>query len=292
MKNVLRFSAAGCLLCAALQLWAQEPSGPPPVLRVIREDVKEGKEAAHEKTENAVMQAAARLNYPTAVLGMIAATGTSQAWFLEGYSSFAKLAETNRFFESHPEMGALDVADAENRTSSRAIMAVLRPEMSYATDKANLVKARYFNIITIRIRGGQEQEFTELAKMMVNAAAKSGNEQPVATYQAVSGAPNGTFFLMEPMESLASMDGAAQRSQALNQALGDTGLKRLAKAGAETIANEESILFAINPQMSYPPKAWVTQDPGFWGPKPTEKTVTKAPKKPASKAAGEKSAAK
>jgi hypothetical protein len=290
MKNALRLSLAGGLLCAALQLSAQEPAGPPAVLRIVREDIKEGRGGAHEKSESAFMQALGKTNFSGAVIGMSSVTGTSQAWFLEGYSSFAALGDAERFFDSHPELETLDAADGELRNSSRSLIAVYRPEMSYGIDKINLPKARYFNIITIRVRGGQEQEFGEIAKMMVGAAAKSGSEQGVATYQVVSGAPSGTFLLTEPTESLKTMDGAPQRTQALYQALGDTGMKRLAKAGSDTIANQESILFAISPAMSYPPKAWATADPEFWGPKPAA-AVTKAPAKPR-KTAAEKTTAK
>jgi hypothetical protein len=276
------------LLCAALPLTAQQPAGPPPVLRIFREDIKEAKGLAHEKTEAAVMQAMARLNYPSRILGLETLTGTPQAWFLEGHTTFASIAESGAALDN-PEITALTTTDEESLTGSRSMIAVLRPDLSFGTDQINLPKVRFFNIITIRIRAGQEQEFTEVGKMMVGAAAKSGSGQPVATYQVVSGAPNGTFLLMEPAESLKSMDEAPQRTQAVYQALGDTGMKRLSKASADTIANEESVLFAVNPEMSYPAKEWVTADPGFWGPKAV--TVTKAPKKKGSKI-GEKTAAK
>ena len=39
---------------------------------------------------------------------------------------------------------------------------------------------------------------------------------------------------------------------------------------AASIANSESILFAINPQMSYVPKEWIAADPAFWEPKPVK----------------------
>ena len=96
---------------------------------------------------------------------------------------------------------------------------------------------RYFTIDTIRVREGQGQEFTDLAKLVVAGAEKSGGTQPVATYQVVSGAPDGTFLLLEPMESLKSMDEDAQRERALVQAVsgGPATLRQL----DETLANDE-----------------------------------------------------
>jgi hypothetical protein len=284
MKNSVVFLLASGAFCAVLPLCGQQPAGqsagPPAVLRIFREDIKEGKGAAHEKTEAAFMQALAKVNYPTHVLGMTAMTGTSQAWFLEGHDTFASIADSQGALDK-PEFEGLDAADAQLRTSSRSMLAVYRPDMSFGADKANLPKMRFFSIETIRVREGQGQEFTELAKMLIGAAAKSGDSQPVAAYQVVSGAPDGTYLLLEPTASLKSMDEGPQRQQALFQALGDAGVKRYAKAVTDTIANEESILFAVNPQMSYVPQEWITADPGFWTPKPV--TAAKAPAKPPAK---------
>jgi hypothetical protein len=284
MKNTVRFLLASGLLSAALQLSAQQ--GPPAVLRIAREDIKEGKEAAHEKSEYAYMQAAAKAKFPAQIYGLTSMSGTSQAWFLEGFASFAAIEESEAVFDKAPELGTLDAADAELRSSSRSFIAIYRGDLSYGVDKINLPKCRYFTINTIRLRGGQEQEFTDLAKMVIAALEKAGDSQGVATYQVISGAPNGTFMLFEPTESLKSMDSAPQRQMAMAQALGDSGQKRLAKATADTIANEESVLFRIDPKMSLVAPEFAAQDPDFWSPKPT-KAVTKAPAK-----AGEKTAVK
>ena len=285
MKNIVVLVLAGGALCAASQLFAQQPAGPPAVLRVFREDIKEGKGSAHEKSEAAFMQALGKVNYPAHVLGLNAMTGPSQAWFLEGHDTFASI-ETSQAALDKPEFDTLDAADAELRASSRSLIAVFRPDLSYDVDKINLPKMRFFSIETIRIREGQAQEFGELAKMVIGAAQKAGDPQPVATYQVLSGAPGGTYLLMEPTESLKSMDGGEQRQQAVYQAMGDSGVKRYAKAVSDTVANEETVLFAINPKMSYVPKEWATAEPNFWGQKPV-KTTTKAPAK-----AGQKTASK
>jgi len=266
------------ILFAVLPAFAQ----PPKILRMFREDVKEGKSGAHEKTESAFMQTAAKVNYPAHILGLTNITGTALAVFLEGHETFASIADSQAVLDT-PEFGKLDLADAELRISQRSILAAYRPDLSYAAEKADLPKMRYFSIETIRIREGQGQKFAELAKLLVNAAEKSGDNQPVATYEVVSGAPNGTFLLLEPMESLKSLDQGPQRRQALMQAVlnGPQTMREL----SETIANEEPILFAVNPQMSYVPKEWATASPDFWGKKPVE-PVTKAPAvKPAVKKA-------
>jgi hypothetical protein len=269
------------ILLAVLPVFAQ----PPKVLRMFREDVKEGKGGAHEKTEAAFMQTAAKVNYPAHILGLTNISGTALAVFLEGHESFASIADSQAVLDT-PEFGKLDMADAEVRINQRSILAAYRPDLSYAADKIDLPKMRYFSIETIRVRQGQGQKFAELVKLVVSAAEKSHNNQPVATYEVVSGAPNGTFLVLEPMDSLKSLDKGPQREQALVQAV-QNGAETMREL-SETIANEESILFAINPQMSYVPKEWVTASPDFWTPKPLP-VVTKAP---AAKPTAKKSPAK
>jgi hypothetical protein len=276
MKNALM------ILLAAFPLIAQQPAGPPAVLRLFHEDIKEGKGGAHEKTEAAFMQAAAKVNYPAHVLGLTNMTGTSHAVFLEGHDTFASIAKSQDVIDT-PEFGALDAADAELRTGSRSLIAAYRPDLSYAADKANLPKTRFFSIETIRVREGQGQKYVELARLLVSAAEKSGDNQPVATYQVVSGAPDGTFLLLEPMESLKSLDEEPNRVQALIQSVLN-GLQTV-REYYETFASNESILYAVSPAMSYVPKEWVAASPDFWGRKPAP-AVTKAPAaKPAPKKA-------
>jgi hypothetical protein len=277
MKN------AFVILLAAFPVCAQQPSGPPAVLRIFHEDIKEGKGAAHEKTEAAFMQAAAKANYPAHILALTNITGTSQAVFLEGHNTFASIADSQAVIDK-PEFGVLDAADAELRTSQRSMLAAYRPDLSYAADKINLPKVRFFSIDTIRVGEGQGQKFAELVKTLVGGAQKSGDSQPVAAYEIVSGARSGTYLLLEPMESLKSLDEGRQREQALIQAVqnGPQTMREL----SQTIANEESILFAVSPAMSYVPTEWATTSPDFWGQKPA-RAVTKAPaaKRPAKSAA-------
>lgn len=276
MKN------AFVILLAFLPLCAQQPTAPPAVLRIFREEIKEGKAAAHEKTEAAFMQAAEKAKYPAHILGLTNITGTSLAVFLEGHPTFASIADSQAVLDT-PEFGKLDLADAELRINQRSILAAYRPDLSYAADKINLPKVRFFTIETVRVREGQEQKFTELARLLVAAAGKSGDTQSVATYQVVSGAPNGTFLLLDPMESLKSLDEGPQREQALVQAVlnGPQTMREL----TQTIANAESLLFAVDPMMSYVPKEWADASPDFWGQKPAP-PVTKAPtRKPRAKRA-------
>src|SRR5260370_24495514 len=230
----------------------------------------------------------ARLKPPAHALAMTSLTSTSQAWFLEGHESFASIGDTEAFYAKpavKPEIDALDAQDAEFRSSSRQWIAVFRNDLSYRIPQMleSLPKARYVNVLIFRVHQGRDQEFVDLAKTAVAALGKSGSDQPVAVYQVVSGMPIGTFLLFEPSASLKTLDDAPARSEAMMNAMGDSGSKRFVKSAGETLASTESLLFTINPKMSYPPKEVAAGDPDFWTPKAA---------KPAAKPAGKPTGAK
>ncbi len=277
--------SAFLIVLAVLPLGAQQ--NPPAVLRIFREEIKEGKTAAHEKTEAAFMQAAEKAKYPQHILGLTNITGTSLAVFLEGHATFASIADSLAALDT-PEFAKLDSDDAALRINQRSLLAAYRADLSFAADKINVPKMRFVSIETVRVREGAGQKYVELARLLVAAAEKSSDNQPVATYQVVSGAPDGTFLLLQPMESLKSLDEEPKRVQALIQAVPNG--PQTVREYYETFASNESILFAVDPVMSYVPKEWADASPDFWGRKPAP-PVTKAPAtKPAAKRAAKKRA--
>ena len=272
MTQILRsLMGVGLLGAAASLLLAQEAPQPPKVLLIVREDIKEGKSAAHEKSESQFMRAAAAAKFPANILGMNAITGTAQAWFLESYDSFESIGKSRAAMEK-PELETLDALDAEYRMGSRSWIAVYLPEQSFHGSELmkTLPKMRYFNVVVVRVRPEHAQDFMDLGKMAVGAAERSMDDQPVAAYQVVSGAPNGTYILFEPSASLKALDAEPERSRNMFQAMGDAGTKRFMKMAGETIAQEEALLFAIDPKMSYVSLQIIAGDPAFWTPKREE----------------------
>jgi len=257
-------------VAGASLLLAQDARQPPKVLLIVHEDIKEGKGAVHEQSESRFMLAAAAAKFPANILGLNSITGTAQAWFLEAYDSFESI-EKSRAAMRNPELGGLDALDGEFRSGSSSWIAAYRPDLSFHGQQLmrTLPKMRYFNVITMRARPDHELDFAELAKMEVAAFEQSMEEQPMATYQIVSGAPNGTYIFFEPCASLKALDAAPERSHNMFQAMGD-GAKRFTKMAGETIAQTETSLFAIDPKMSYVSPEIIAGDPAFWSPKGDE----------------------
>jgi hypothetical protein len=290
-RTLISVAATGMLCSVAWQLAAQDLPDPPAVLRIFREDIKQGMDAAHERSENAFMTEAARAKYPANIIGMTSITGPSQAWFLEAHDSFNAISTTLAAFDKpDADFAKLDALDGELRSGSTSWIAVYRPDLSFHGQELlqNLPKARFFNIDMIRIQPGHDHEFAELRHMVVDAAQRAISDQPVAVYQIVSGLPAGTYLSFEPITSLKTMDASDDRTREMYRAMGSTTTRRYVKAVADEITSQESRLFAINPKMSYVSKEFAAGDPNFWSPRTEEvKTPPKSGAKPAKKTASE-----
>lgn len=250
---------ASLVFSGASHILAQEPA---PYLKIIREDIKSGKAAAHEKSEMAFVRAFSKSKYPNYV-AWEAMTGPSQAWFLERYDSYAAIEDAARISNSEPlntTLGQLDEVDGALRTGERNMIARYQKDLSYTPVPANLAKYRYANVFTWRIRPGHTAEFAEMRKSLSDAWEKNGYKQRRAVYSVVSGAPLGTYLVIHGMQSLKSLDESTP-------ALGSVG-ERYTKLYQDIVISTETTMFVVNPKMSNPPKEYITADPDFWGPKP------------------------
>jgi hypothetical protein len=77
-------------LAGSAALAMAQAAEPPNVLRIVREDAKPGKGAAHEKNEMGYVRAFSKTGYPN-YIAMEAMTGASQVWFVEAHDSMASL---------------------------------------------------------------------------------------------------------------------------------------------------------------------------------------------------------
>ena len=272
-RAVCRIVVSSLALAAASMVMAQQPSA---VLRIIREDIKSGKSAAHEKTEMAFVRAFSKSKYSN-YSALESITGPSQVWFLERYDSYAALEETFNMANAEPLntlLGKLDEQDGELRTGERTMIATFREELSYQPVPANLPKYRFFSITTVRVKPGHVDDFETLVKMLIAVWEKSESKQRRVVFGVTSGAPAGTYLIISGMETLKSMDPPRPAKKGA-EAFGTAEWARYQKLYSDIITNSENTLFAVNPKMSYPSKEFVAADPDFWAPKPKPAATAK-----------------
>jgi hypothetical protein len=273
----LTFSLVTVFGLSLLPLAAQVGSKPAPVIEILKESIKEGRGAAHEKVESDYTTTFRKANFPGHWFGLSAMSGSSEVWFIEPMPSFGASEEYDQIAQKEPLKSAialLDSRDGELRSASHTMWAVFRPDLSYGVDKFNRAKIRYIMAATFRVRLGKEEDFMTGGKAYFGAFQKAGIDETVLGYQVVAGAPAGTFLFMTMMPSMKELDGQPARMQAVRQAMGADAYDKLMKGGGDTFVSIENTLLQVRAGMSYPSQETIDADPAFWKPKPAVKPAT------------------
>jgi len=261
---------------------AQTPQELPRVLLIYREDAKPARGPAHSKVEQGFAQYWAKQKVQP-FLGLEAWSGNpNEVMFISGYDSLATMEKDYQAFgkaANGPEYDSLIRQEAELINSSRAIVAMLRPDLSYRADRfmSVLPQCRYFSIETFRVRLGKDADFEAGSKQFQNAFEKMKRDTPYVMYQVIMGGAEGTYLLFFPLKSLKDLDDDFASQGAMIQAMGEENMKSLMKSAGDVFLSLESNVYAFNPNMSNVSKEFAAGDPKFWTPKPA---VKRAPAKP------------
>src|SRR5579862_6864060 len=288
----ISFLAAVFAACAPFAFAQSTPeNGPPAVIQIGRETIKEGREAAHRKVEADFANAVRKAKSPYHYLALSAESGPNDVLFLEGFPSFAAIEENEKLGQKPPlksELELINARDGELRTESRSMTAVFRPDMSYlsSSNPIQIGKIRYMMIDNYRVRLGKNEGFTEGGKMLLDGYKKANVPLSVICYQVIAGAPNGVYLFITPLESLKQLDGMQAMDKALADAVGADAIKRLEAGEGDVFQNMETSLYAVSPEMSYMSKEEEDVDPSFWRPKMT--AIHPAPKETVAKQTSDK----
>lgn len=282
MNRILRIAlAAAFLTCFAATGHAQEQAaaGPPKVLIIGRETVKLGKGAAHEKNEAAYAQAMAAGKFPTRYLAATTASGPDEAWFLNGYASFADAQASHQFYASHATLKAqldkINVQDADYVSDATTIIATYNDKWSYHPE-VSLADKHLLEVETIQLRPGRDKDWDDLVNLFLATASKANLTESDVFYEVRYGAPAGTVLIFVPRKSGEDLDATMGTGKAFEDALGEGGRKRWAELIQSAIAEDRADLLVFDPEMSYPPDEFIKANPDFWKPKHAASTAAKA----------------
>ena len=280
MKHVTcLFGVLAFVVAAAAPARAQGP-GPAKVIRIVREEIKPARGAAHARAEEAYVRAGVASKLPAYWVGMTTITGPSEAWFLSSYESYEALEKENDAL--NPLVGKLleaaDEGDAQFRTGTRVYHAELDADLSYRM-RSSMQDMRYLSVTTVRVKPGYGREFIELRKALTAAHVKANVDEHWAFYRVTSGAPMGTFMIFFGSSTMKDEDIDAH-TQAYRDAVGDEGRAKAEAFNRAGIQMIDTMTLEISPQMSHVPAAWISARPGFWK-LPSMKAATAAAKSPA-----------
>ena len=245
---------------------------PPKVLQIIREEVKPGKGAAHEKIEAGWPAAFHKANGAGYYIAMTAQSGPNEAWFVGAWDSLAAAEKETKAYDDNAtltaELQRLSAVDGDLLSGITTQWALYREDLSYQPD-IDIAKMRYFSIQTVRLNPGHRRELVAANKLIIEMHQKAKMDEHWATYEVVSGAANGTFLIFFPMKSMVEIDAADQmHGKAYQDIVGEEGRSRISELQDAAIRSQDTALFAFSPKMSYVSKVFSDRDPEFWNPKP------------------------
>jgi hypothetical protein len=276
LSKTIGFCAGLCLCiggvsglpAARAQETGAKATPPPKVLVIDIEWLKPGKGgSAHQKTENAFIQANEKAKVPIHYLALEALSGPPRSLFFFSYASFAAMEKERQQEMSDTALSAvIDRAyaeDGELLTSTARNIFTLRDDLM-AEPGVAIPTMRYMQITRVTVRPGHQADWEEYLKMLRSNLDKTQPGRHIALYQSAFGWENGGIWLLiTPMKSLDEVDQANANSTTFIQNMGDTNVKRYRELAGLAIESSQRNLYAFNPEMSYVQDEWVTADP-FW----------------------------
>jgi len=284
MKKFFFLLAVSLLAPCLPQATAQERNmSPPPVLFIVREDIKPGKMPAHNKHSASFAQIFGRLQTRSYRIALVPVAGSeNDVVYVTAFQTFAELEQTQRDTDKKmaassggikAELDRLEKEAPDLHNGMRDMFAVYRPELSYQPG-VDVRQMRYFAVTTVRVRPGQEDQYAEYVRNLTNVARdKAKAELHILAFQVIAGSPATTYMFFRPMKSVAEYD--LRIGPRVREAMSDDQKKKADKLASESVVFSETSVYAFSAQMSYVPKDFAAGDPTFWNPKPEAPAVPK-----------------
>lgn len=245
------------------------PTAQPGMITIVREQVKVGHNADHEKVEASYAAASEKAKVPEFYLALNSMTGPNEAVFISPFASHTALGEAmKRDGGNAPlqaEFSRLSKLDADHINGFTVMQAVARPDLSHGAFP-DFAMVRFQEITTYRVRIGHEAEFEAAAKAYISAANRAASHDAFRLYQVVAGMVSPSYLLLRSHEKFAEFDQSGPTRDAVFAAMNSEERAAWA-AGPNAINNYDTQRYSVSPTMTYTNKDARAKDPAFWNPK-------------------------
>jgi hypothetical protein len=260
-----------CLVAGAAGAYAQAlPTAQPKLMLIYREQIKTGHAAAHVKTESGWPAAYAKAKSPDYYLALSSITGPQTVWFLSPWDSYTAWGKSTARDEANAELSAeldrLSLADAEQAESLPSLEVMARPDLSHGV-YPDLNKQRFWEITTMRVRPGHDDQFAAAAKAYKAMAARSMPNARWRIYQVNAGMPGSTYLIFSSAETFGQFDAIMAEGMAAEKTMTAEERAVFQKFDTEALVSAESNKYRLDPSMSYVPAETRAADPAFWSKK-------------------------
>ena len=274
MKTARRLLAVALLLlatagCAAAQ--SDEPSSstePPKLLLLVYRQIRFDKEGERVKLETAMRRACDHVSVPNSWIDLESVTGVTEALSFDPFDSFEQMEKAGVFwgqiFAGHSEIARLQEEIKGVVASERTVIAARRDDLGYRVSSINLAQARAMRVLEVRLNPGHENDFVESFRVLSAAYEKMNSDTPWVVYQVNAGMASPAFLVFVPMTAIRQNDDLLARRQALQEAEGEQGSRRMQEIAREAYASTESNIYVVSPEMSHVSKEFALENPEFW----------------------------
>lgn len=272
-STILCVLIAGFILSVAPFAAAQDQpaqTGPSKYLYISNNIVHPGHFGEFYKIETDEVQALRAAHAPGVDIGASPITGGNDVVFFRGYESFDEMQKRHdqvmAMTQLEDKLRADGASEAPLLTDRYTSIYTYRPELSLITD-LKPEDARFLEVTVYHIAPGHHHDFEALARVYVKTL-KSNPHANWAYYEKMYGENSDDMVaIFTLMKSLADVDQEVADNAKIPDAMGKDQMQIMLEAGTTFIKSSESDLYALNPQISYVPDSWLTDQPDFWGKK-------------------------
>jgi hypothetical protein len=246
------------------------PTTQPNMITIVREEVKVGRIAEHQKIEAGWPAAFEKAKSPYYYLALVSTTGPTEAWYISAFESNAAIGDSMKREDSDPvlsaELARLQRADADVVSGVRMMQASARKDLSFGTFP-DITKERFFEITWFRVRPGHEAQFEAAGKAYGASAKRADANSSYRVYEITAGVPGPTYLVISSVPSYADFDRMTTDGEKTMKGFNPDEGTAMQKFMLEGVLNMETQRFKLDPVQSYVPKEVRSQDTAFWMPK-------------------------
>jgi len=246
------------------------PTAQPNFVTVVREEVKIGRNAEHQRIEAGWPAAYEKAKSPDYYLAYVSMTGRPEAWYVQAFDSHKALGDSMKREEDDAVLSAelkrLSRADADVLNNVTVMHLMARKELSYG-GFPDIAKQRFVEITTFRVRPGHEAQFEAAARAYGAAAKRSAPTTSYRVYEIMAGVQGPAYLIFSSMGAFGEFDKGVQDGQAIMKGASQAERDALDKFGTDALISAETERYRVDPVMSYVPKETRVADPAFWMPK-------------------------
>lgn len=222
---------------------------PPPILRVIRNPSVDS--AAGYAQAGAAIE----------VLGARSTTGVGETWLIEQHSTFASIEDLDKATRNTGGDPAAWI-DPRGATQDdvlgpgRIMIAFYRDGWGYHSEDAvrMMPRARFLYVTVYRMRPDSDRDMETLMQQRRQYLDAINMNEPDLVYHVISGGSSGLYLVLTPMVSLRTMD----------ERLTKMPLDVEPKQAPASELGRESLLFRLEPKLSYVSDEFAAADTAFW----------------------------